>query len=304
MITTLTGNNHFALKKRLDELITIFIAKNGPLALERIDAEETDLSTVMEAVSSLPFLTDNKMAIIHSLGVNKPASEHIEQIIDSVDEATKLIFYEPSPDKRTSYFKVLKKRTSLEEYNELAPYELAKWLVEEAKNQGGYLSLPDANYLVERAGVDHALLSNELDKLLSYEPKISRENIVLLTEPAPQSRIFDLLEAAFKGQKRQALELYAQQRAQKVEPQAILAMIAWQLQLMAYAKYSSVRSVAKIAKDTGVNAYPLTKAQGLGARLSDSKFKEMVGDALEIDRLGKTSVINMDEALKTYIVSL
>lgn len=304
MIIVLTGNNHFGLKKRLNELTAAFEKQHGPLALERIDGEEADLPAVIEAVSSLPFLTDSKMVVVHSLGANKPAAEHIEQIIDAVDEATELIFYEPSIDKRTSYFKALKKRTSLEEHNDLAPHELVKWLVGEAQSQGADLSTSDANYLVERVGANQALLSNELSKLLTYEPKISRENIDALTQPTPQSRIFDLLEAAFKGQKSRALELYAQQRAQKVEPQAILAMIAWQLQLMAYAKYSSGRSMAEIAKDTGVSTYPITKAQGLIDRLSESKFKEMVEDALSIDRLGKTTAIDLDEALKTYIVSL
>lgn len=304
MIITLAGNNHFGLKKRLDELIDTFTQEHGQLALNRMDGEESEIQDILEAVSSLPFLAKQKMLVLRSLSANKLASEQVEQIINSLDEATQLILYEPTLDKRTSYFKVLKKSTQLEEYSELEPHELAKWLASEAKNQDGQLSLSDANHLIERVGPDQTLLNSELNKLLTYNPTISRENIELLSEPAPQSRIFDLLDAAFRGEKDQALKLYAQQRAQKVEPQAILAMIAWQLQLMAYGKYSSGRSPADISKDTGLNSYPITKAQNLAARLPETKFKEMVEDALEIDYLGKTSAIDMDEALKTYIVSL
>jgi DNA polymerase III delta subunit len=304
MIITLTGSNSFALKRRLDELTGAFTARHGDLALERIDAEEAELPAIIEAISSLPFLSSAKMVIVRSLGANKPAAEAIEQVIDSIDEATEVIFFEPFPDKRTTYFKSLKKLTKLEEYGDLATPELVKWLVAAAENQNGQLSHPDAEYLVERVGTDQALLSNELQKLLSYNPKIDRQQIDLLTIAAPQSRIFDLLDAAFAGQKKRALTLYEEQRAQKVEPQAILAMVTWQLQLLAYAKYAKGRSPTDISRDTGLNPYPITKAGRLADKLTERRLKQLANDALNIDWQGKTTPLDMDEALKTYILTL
>jgi DNA polymerase-3 subunit delta len=181
---------------------------------------------------------------------------------------------------------------------------LSKWLAEEAKKQGGSLSLADANYLVERVGANQQQLANELDKLITYEPKNSRANIDLLTEKTPQSKVFDLLDAAFAGDKERALELYADQRAQKVEPQAIMAMIAWQLKLLTLAKLGANKSSQQIAQDAGLSPYPVMKAQNLARKIDDNKLREMVGEALQIDEMGKTKNINLDEALKTYIVTL
>ncbi|MBX4197244.1 DNA polymerase III subunit delta, partial [Candidatus Saccharibacteria bacterium] len=248
MITTLTGNNFYLLKRRLNKLVGEFVKKHGELALEKIDAEEVEPQAVLDAVQSLPFLSSRKLVLLRSAGSNKTLSGQIEQIIGSAGNTTDLIFYEPAPDKRTVYFKVLKSKTQLEEYTELDTQGLAKWLVGEAKNQGGELSFSDASYLVERVGNNQEQLANELDKLLLYESKISRQNIDLLSVKTPQSKVFDLLDAAFGGNKKRALELYDEQRAQKVEPQAIMAMLAWQLDLIALAVYGKGKDANSIAK--------------------------------------------------------
>lgn len=304
MIKTLTGSNSFGLRQRFDELTRKFVEEHGELALERIDAEETETQTILDALHNLPFLASKKMVVVRGLGQNKSAAEQIEQIIDAAGEDTDLILYEPAPDKRTAYFKTLKSKTQLEEFNELDVHGLAKWLEQEAKNRGGELSLNDAGYLIERVGTDQTLLSNELDKLIAYELKITRQNIELLTEPLPQSKVFDLLDAAFAGNKGRALRLYDEQRSQKVEPQAILAMIAWQLQLLTLTKYADGKSTTQIAKDLGMNPYPISKAARLAHKLSETKLKEMTDFAFDIDLRSKTSVLDLDEALKTYITTL
>ena len=158
--------------------------------------------------------------------------------------------------------------------------------------------------MVERIGTNQSLSASELNKLLTYQDEITRQNIDLLTEPTPQSKVFDLLDAAFGGRKEQALKLYEDQRAQKVEPQAILAMIVWQLQQIAIAKMAGNRSVAEVSRDSGMKEYPLRKAKNLADKLSDNELKKMVSEVFDIDWRGKTTSLDMDEALKTYIISL
>lgn len=303
MIITITGSNHFLLRQRLNELTDRFVAEHGELALQKIDAEAVEPAAILEAVQSLPFLASRKMVVVRAGSNNKALSGQIEQIIDAAGEDCDLIFYEPLPDKRTSYFKVLKSKTELEEYNELDVQGLASWLVESAKKSGGQLSQNDARYLVERVGLNQEQLANELEKLITYEPAITHESIDLLTVKTPQSKVFDLLDAAFGGNKKRALELYDEQRAQKVEPQAIMALIAWQLELIALAFFGKGKDAGQIARDAGVSPYPVQKAQRLAAKLSQQQLKEMVDAAAEIDYKSKTSSLNLDEALKTYIVS-
>ncbi|OGL26441.1 DNA polymerase III subunit delta [Candidatus Saccharibacteria bacterium RIFCSPHIGHO2_12_FULL_49_19] len=304
MIITITGTNSYLVRRRLGELVSKFVAEYGELALERIDAEEADLSTVRDAVSSLPFLSNRKMVVVRNLSALKPSPEQIEQIISSITNSTDVVFYEPITDKRTTFYKILKSKTKLEYYQDLDSRELAKWLASEAKNLDAKLSLADANFLVDRVGTNQAILANELEKLLTYKSDVHREDIELLTEPTPQSKVFDLLDAAFSGDKKRALKLYEEQRIQKVQPQAILAMMAWQLRLIALAKHAGQRRADEVASDIGANVFPVSKAFGLAEKIEDKKLKILTSEALDIDVRGKTTSLDMDEALKTYIVTI
>lgn len=304
MLIALTGKNSYMLRRRLDELMAGFAKKYGDLALEKLDGSEVEPQVITDAVVAMPFLAQRKMVVVRDLSRNQAAAEAIEQIISSIPVSTDLVIYEPDIDRRSAYFKVLKAQTTFEEFGELDARQLAKWLVDSAKTQGGQLTLADANYLVERLGPNQSLLANELDKLLTYDLKISRQSIDLLTEPNPQSRIFDLLDAAFKQDKRRALKLYDEQRAQKVDPQAILAMLAWQLRLLSIAKHMGQRPPSTVAKELGISEYPLRKASDLAAKIDEKRLKTLVEEALTLDVRTKTSAVDLDEALKTYITTL
>ena len=301
MIVTITGNNSYAARRKLDELTAEFVKKYGDLAVEKFDGEDVDFQAVLDAVQATPFLSERKLVTVRGAAANKDLAEQIEQIISSVTESTDLIFYEPVTDKRTLFYKTLKAKTDFQEYNELDGPALAKWLVEEAKKQGAELGMADANYMVQRMGQNQQLLAVELDKLATYDKQISRQNIDLLTEPTPQSKIFDLLDAAFGDNKQNALKLYDEQRAQKVEPAAILAMLEWQLDILALCKLAGNKPPAQIASDAGISPFPVTKASSLARRISDEQLKRLVHEALEMDYLSKTKTYDLDEALKTYI---
>jgi DNA polymerase III delta subunit len=304
MIVTLTGENLFALRKRLNELINQFVSTHKDLAVERFDAQETESKVILEALKSPPFLSAHKMVVIRDGNTNHAFAEQIEQSISSIPSSVSVVFYEPQMDKRTVYYKTLKNRTRFEQFNLLGKHKLPKWLIAEAKNLGAKLNMSDAIYLVERLGENQEMLYNELSKLAIYNSVISKENIDLLTEPTAQSKVFDLLDAAFAGNKSKALEFYDDQRAQKVEPERILAMIVWQLQLIAFVKSAPNLSVAQIAKDISVNPYPLKKATLLAKKMDQEKIRQMVNEILKIDIKHKTTALDLDEALKTYIATI
>ena len=211
---------------------------------------------------------------------------------------------EPKLDKRLAYYKFLKKKTDFREYPELDMNGMAQWLVAEAKSKDGTISLSDARYLAERVGVNQQLLDGEIEKLLLYSPQITRQTIDLLTEPNPQSTIFELLESAFAGNTRQAIRLYEEQRSMKVEPIQIIAMLAWQLNVLAIVKTAGSKSSQEIAKEAKLNPYVVSKSQGIARKLSLPEIKILVSDLLEIDTSSKRTSIDTDDALKHYILKL
>lgn len=211
---------------------------------------------------------------------------------------------EPKLDKRNSYYKTLKKETDFREYNDLDGNGLARWAVDYTKEQGGSIDASDARRLVDRVGPSQQLLAAELGKLLTYDPHISRQSIELLVEPTPQSTVFELLDAAFAGKTARAIELYREQRALKVEPQAIIAMLAWQLHILAVVASGSSRTADDIARVAKLNPYVVRKSQGLLRGITLERIKDMVSSLLALDRMLKSAAINADEAVQLYLLKL
>ena len=303
-MTVLTGENAFALKRALDTRVQMFISEYGDFAVERLDGAEASFERIQESLQSLPFLATKKLVILRDAGLNKQFTEHGERLIKALPETTDLIIVEAKLDKRSSYYKYLKKATAVQEFAELDESGLARWLVAETAAAGGSLAAADARWLVERVGASQQLLSNELNKLLTYDLHITRQTIELLTEATPQSKIFDLLEAAFAGNTKRALNLYQDQRAQKVDPSQIIAMLAWQLKIVALIKAAGDRTMNDIVRDAKLSPYTVGQGQRIAGRLTLAQLKRLVRGLLIIDVRSKRQRIDLDEALQNYLLML
>jgi len=148
------------------------------------------------------------------------------------------------------------------------------------------------------------MLRLELDKLLAFDPNITDQSIELLTVRLPQSTVFELLDAAFAGKTARAIALYSEQRALKVEPQAIIAMLAWQLHILLAVKAAGKISVEDIAKAAKLNPFVVRKSQGLVRNVTLSQLKKQIEDLLRLDYRLKRTMTNPDEAVQLYLLQI
>lgn len=304
MITTLTGSNSYLLAQQQASRLADFVAAHGDMAVERLDGAETSVERVSEALHSLPFLSDRKLVVLRSPSANKQFLEQFPELFAAVSDTTEVLIVEPKLDKRSSYYKFLKKSTDFQECTPLDAGGLARWLSQTAAASGGTLSSADAHYLVSRLGLNQQTLAAELDKLLLYAPQVSRQAINAMTEATPQSTIFELLDAAFSGNAARTAALYAEQRALKVEPQQIVAMIAWQLHILALITVAAGRAPDAIAAQAKVSPYVVKKSLSIARRLTKSQLTKLLGDLMQLDARAKRQAYNLDEALQTYLLGI
>lgn len=304
MIATFTGPNSFLLNLELRKHRDAFILDSGDLGYEIVDGEEADTQRITEAIQSLPFLAPKKLIVLKNPSAQKQFAEQIEGLLASVPETNDVILIEPKIDKRSSYFKVLKAKTEYKEFKVPDMYKLNNWVVQYAKDQEGSIDAGDAQYLVDRIGPNQQLLAVEIDKLLTHNHRISRDDIDSLTEPTPTSTIFELLDAAFAGRLKKVSQLYSEQRVLKVEPQQIMALIAWQLHALALVKVAGERSVDDIASISKLNPFVIRKTQQLARQLTLAEVKDLINRALRLDVRLKTESIDADEALQHFLLTL
>jgi DNA polymerase-3 subunit delta len=304
MIVTFTGENDVGRAEALRQIVGDFITEHGDMAVERLDGEEASYVRMREAAQSLPFLASKKLVILRTPSANKDFVEQFEQFLHDVAETNDVVLVEPKLDKRLSYYKQLQKHTDFREFKTLDGNGLVQYLVRYAKEQGGSLAPGDARTLIDRVGTNQLTLQHEVDKLLAYNPKIERKGIELLTERAPQSSIFELLDAAFAGNTKNAMQLYKEQRAMQVEPQQIIAMLVWQLHILAIVKTAGQKSADAIAKEAKISPFTVRKTQNLARRISLAQLKKLVHDLRVFDTRLKSEALNADEVVQYYLLGL
>lgn len=301
MIYFLAGGNNFAINQRLNELLDPFIVQYGNIAVERIDADELPAELIIEAISGLSLLSPDKMVVAR--GVSD--KDLITKLLDiDIPEQTTVIVILGKVDKRASYYKVLKTHTGFEIFDEPSFQNLPAWVQRYAKNNNGEISYIDSRNLVEKVGINQVMLKNELDKLIIYNPKISKQTIDLLVESRPQSSTFMLLKSAFGGRTKDVERIYKELRLQKVEPPIIVGLIGWQLHILAVIKTAKDKTPAEIAKQTKLNLFSIKNSLELAQKLSLSDIKRMVKDVCELDVLIKSVNVDIDQAMLLFLTQI
>ncbi len=301
---TLSGENSFAIKNALKEQVNSMVKNHSELAVEQIDCAEVELDRLGPAFNNLNLLSTEKLLILRQPSQNPAIAAALPDLIDNKPDTTQVLIVEPNIDKRSSLYKYLKYSTDFKQMNDLDKSGLVDWLIDFSVSHQAKISRLDAEYLVSRVGQNQERLANEIEKLAAFSPVIDRSTINQLTEVSLSSSIFELIEAAFSGNKSQALKLYEEQRQMQVEPNQIIAMIAWQLHIFLLIKVAPAKRPDDLAREAAIKPYVINKSWATAKRLAYPKLYGMVDQLLQIDILSKTKSINLDDHLCHFILSI
>jgi len=304
MIKTVLGDDSFSVSSFIKELTIDFAKKHGKLAIEKYDLEEDELQTILDSILNFSLFAEEKLVLVRGVQAEKDFTTKLLDQKNNIPDTTDVLLIGGKPDKRAKSYKDLKKNTEFIEFNQSQERDHARWVIEEVKKSGGEITRGDANYLVDRVGVDKMNLVNEMKKLVIYDPKITRDSINKLTVPNPKSTIFELIDAAFSGNMKRAFTLYDEQRAQKIEPLAVVGMIAWQLQTLTILVLNKNKDQSVIAKEAKLNPFVIRKNMPLAMRLSRADLKVIINKAYELDRTLKNSPVDSDAAVKQFLLEL
>jgi len=305
MIYLFYGENTQERDAAVRKIIGEFIAVNGDMAVDTIDADVVDTAGLIDAVTTVPFLSPKRLVIIRYLSANKEVVADIEKILDRVAESTDVLFIEARLDARSVYAKTLKKRASdVQHFESAEGPALADWVVRDAHSIGAKITNSVAQLLIDRVGHNQQLLHNELQKLVLAQTDITIDLVKNMTHYSPASSVFAMLDATMQGKVDEASKLYYEQRAQGIEPQAILGMIAWQLNILAIivaAKGSTPDAIAKKAK---LNPFVVRKNLAIAQHISKQKIVSLFDAAIESDLRIKTGKSKPDPEIHVLLLRI
>ncbi len=171
---------------------------------------------------------------------------------------------------------------------------LEQWIAARAKGHGVDIRSDAAAALITLIGNEKRALDSELQKLagyVGYARPITAADVQAVTTSAQEARIFDLMDALGRRERKRALDTLAQLYADDQEELGVLAMIARQVRLMMAAK--------ELMLETGARQAELEKA----LHVRDFVAKKLLVQAEEfdlptLDRLLRR-ILELDQGIKT-----
>lgn len=286
MITVFTGENSFETSRALNDLVTAFAGD-----AERYDGEELQLSQLPDLLMGGTLFASERLVIIRDLSSNKQLWDVLSEWLERATSDVHVVLLEPKPDRRTKTYKELKKYATVKEFTVWGDRDVGlaeKWVVGEAKAQNLELDRKAAQVLVERVGLDQWQLYHALEKLAALG-KATPQIIEAVIEAAPTENVFNLLDAALRGDAARVSEMIETLRRTQ-DPYMTFGLLAGQVFQLAALAASSAPS-ADVAKDIGAHPYALGKLAPHATSLGRNGTKKLVAIFADTDTAMKSTGI-------------
>lgn len=284
MITVLTGENSFELTRALSQIAADFSG-----TAEKYDGGELELSRLPDLLQGGTLFSSDRLVIIKSLSDNKQLWEVLPEWLEKTDADIHVVLVEPKPDKRTKTFKDLKKYATVKEFTQWGDrdtMQAEKWVVDEAQQQGLALDKKLAQQLVARVGLDQWQLYHAIEKL-AVLGEVTVESIEEHIEPNPTENVFNLFEAALRGDGKKVSQMIKTLQLSQ-DPYMTFGLLsgqAFQLAVLA----ATDKPSGEVASSIGAHPYALGKLAPYAKRLGKGGTKRIVKIFADTDMAMKST---------------
>ncbi|MBI3889269.1 DNA polymerase III subunit delta [Candidatus Saccharibacteria bacterium] len=283
MITVLSGENTFEITRELERRIAAF---DGDI--ERVDGSEIELRQLPDLLMGATLFSSNRLVIIKGLSSNKSVWNDLVDWLPRIGDDLHVIFVDGKPDKRTKTYKELIKVAKVVDFpiwTDRDIYKAEQWVEDEARKQKLVIDKKSIQTLVARVGVDQWQLHHALEKLAVFDV-VSSQLIEDVIEANPSENVFNLLDAALKGNFKQVSDMLQTLRMTD-DPYMVFGLLSSQVFQLAALAVSDKPS-SEVAKDIGAHPFALQKLAPHATRVGRSGAKRMI-----------TAFANADASLKS-----
>lgn len=189
-------------------------------------------------------------------------------------------------------YKAVKKNGYICEINRQSEKDIEVWAAKIFDYNGKKITKADMAYFIANVGTDMEILSQEIEKLISYaydKNVINKNDIDAVCIKQLNVRIFDMIDAISVKNQQKTLDCYYELIAEKEPPMRILFMISRQFNLILQAKDLSARGMSKeqIAGAMGVQGFIASKSISQSRNFTVSELKAGLGRKYKYGRINK-----------------
>jgi DNA polymerase III subunit delta len=216
------GDDHGRIAQRRAKLRELAEAQSGAQGFELFEGDASSPETVAAALNAMTFAIGRRFIIVDGVERWKEKDlDPLEAALAQIDPDTTISFFaredgrSKAPKRLHDAVKRAGGEISVQE--NLKPWELPKWVTQQARAYGLGLTPEAARALVNQVGERQERLLRELEKLvLEFGPgtDLDAEQIQDLTASSAEHKAWTLADALLSGDPARATRAYLQIRAQ------------------------------------------------------------------------------------------
>lgn len=313
-IIFLYGTDEFAISRRLNE-IAAKTDKDG-MNTSRLEARLTNDEELNNAVNSMPFLSDKRLVILTnpSAKYNSPeARKKFSAFLGKVPPTTLLILHEAVEPKEADKHWLVKWTAKAEGAKAeafMAPRarDMAGWIVNEAKKQGGSIEPPAAARLAEMTGEDTRQAAQEIAKLLAYvnwTRPVQVADVEAVSASTAGGDVFALVDGLALGKGKEAQSML-RRLLEEQDAMSLWGMVIRQFRLLIQARevMDAHGMVPDVQEALGVHPFVAEKVYAQAKRFSLPALESIYRRLLKMDEAAKTSEMPLDLSLEMFVAEL
>ncbi len=307
MIIFFFGADTFRLKAKTREILDYYKRKKNGLNLISFDCLEKNFKQLKETCSQNSLFKEKKLILIENLFKNNDFKDlffkEVAFFLSSQDNIL-LLSEDQDLSEKDSLVSFLIKSAKYQRFNFLTPLQIKKWI----KKHNLQIEEEALSLLIESTKNDLWKLNNEIKKLtnLFQGKKITKKDVLLLTEIKLESDIFKTIEAISRRDKAQAVKLVYSHLDKGDPPLYLLSMISYQFRNLIILKELIDQRVPpeKISQQSKLHPFVVKKSLSLLSNFSFEELKKIYHKIFQIDTKIKIGKIEPETGLMLLIAEI
>ena len=287
---------------------------------KEIDYKNSNISDVLSTFEILPFMSEYTFTIIKNVDslfkeITEDESERLVDYLMKPNKTSVVIFIGENIDKRKKVFKKFKKHSTLFEFKKLNNIEFPKWVNKYFTDNGKVIRNRELSYLVKETGYldknsDKSLYSiiRDFEKIINYsdDELVTTEIIDKFIDKPIEDNIFLLIDSIFNNQTEKAFDILNLMDSKNEPLQVILFMIIKQFRVILKIKILIETGLTSknAGEILGIHSYVAKKSAVQAKEIDYKILKKILKKSIEVDRLSKSSSIDLRLIIESYIVEI
>jgi DNA polymerase-3 subunit delta len=295
----------------------------GELNTTRLDGSETTLGELQHHCSTVPFFSERRLIVVDGFLAHlqqttkadkrRELAESLIDYIPAMPATTRLVFLESAPvDAQHPLRRLIERDASMGrdlEFRIPQGRRLEQWISRRVESRGGTISAGATVRLSASTGGNLRLLSQEIDKLLSYvnrDRSVTEDDVHLLVTDVREASVFDMVDALGRRDGAAAMQLLHLCIDAGAHPLALQAMVARQIRILIQVKELAQAGAdrSRVAKTLGLHSFVVRKALEQERNFSMARLVDIHRRLLEADVAIKTGLVSGLLALDMMIAQV